>query len=354
MEARRLAAVRLTRVAFASMPVRATKRGAERTPLDGDADVLICGASLRRAGGRARAARQRRQGAGDRPLRDRRAPDERVRGARPSGSRTSASRASIRQTFRELVIHRPRADVPLDAAVDVLDVRLPRAVRAAAPSRATVEFETATVDGRTGSTRPHRPRRSARAADRRRAGLAARPVQRAEPIQPPEARLSRGLEVHPHGARRRPRALARPRSYMPAGYSWSFPAGEEVRVGVGSFDPRDHVKEPTVELAGDLGVDAVRYQGNWIPHQLRPAARTASSSPATAPATACRRPPRASAPRSTSASPAAASCARSSTAARRASRRCALRLVLRRPRAGRSAGCCASRRSSAASRSTPR
>ncbi len=28
------------------MPVRATKRGAERTPLRGDYDVLICGASF--------------------------------------------------------------------------------------------------------------------------------------------------------------------------------------------------------------------------------------------------------------------------------------------------------------------
>ena len=28
-----------------------------------------------------------------------------------------------------------------------------------------------------------------------------------------------------------------------------FPAGDEVRVGVGSFDPRVHVKEPTVALA---------------------------------------------------------------------------------------------------------
>src|SRR5690348_4374642 len=30
----------------ASMPVRATKRGDERTPLDGNHDVLICGASF--------------------------------------------------------------------------------------------------------------------------------------------------------------------------------------------------------------------------------------------------------------------------------------------------------------------
>ena len=58
-------------------------------------------------------------------------------------------------------------------------------------------------------------------------------------------------------------------SYVRAGYSWSFPAADELRVGVGSFDPRDHVKEPTVRLAGDLDVPAVRYQGNWIPHQMR-------------------------------------------------------------------------------------
>jgi flavin-dependent dehydrogenase len=40
---------------------------------------------------------------------------------------------------------------------------------------------------------------------------------------------------------------------------------------VGSFDPRFHVKDPTVDLAARLRRDAVRYQGNWIPHKLRPA-----------------------------------------------------------------------------------
>ena len=45
-----------------------------------------------------------------------------------------------------------------------------------------------------------------------------------------------------------------------------------MRVGVGSFEPRDRVKEPTVALARRRwACDAVRFQGNWIPHQLRQA-----------------------------------------------------------------------------------
>ena len=59
--------------------------------------------------------------------------------------------------------------------------------------------------------------------------------------------------------------------YARAGYGWSFPARDELRVGVGSFWPSRHVKEPTVRLAGDLGLPPDGYQGNWIPHQLRPA-----------------------------------------------------------------------------------
>jgi flavin-dependent dehydrogenase len=59
--------------------------------------------------------------------------------------------------------------------------------------------------------------------------------------------------------------------YVRAGYSWSFPAREELRVGVGSFWPSHHVKEPTVRLARDLQLEPEGYQGNWIPHQLRSA-----------------------------------------------------------------------------------
>ena len=50
-----------------------------------------------------------------------------------------------------------------------------------------------------------------------------------------------------------------------------MPADGEQRVGVGSYQPRDHVKEPTKEIARRLERDAVRYQGNWFPHRLRPA-----------------------------------------------------------------------------------
>ncbi|MDQ3739382.1 MAG: hypothetical protein M3389_00430, partial [Actinomycetota bacterium] len=45
-----------------------------------------------------------------------------------------------------------------------------------------------------------------------------------------------------------------------------------VRVGVGSYDPRRHVKEATVALAEREAGSAVRFQGNWFPHRLREAA----------------------------------------------------------------------------------
>ncbi len=54
-----------------------------------------------------------------------------------------------------------------------------------------------------------------------------------------------------------------------SGYSWNFPAGDELRIGVGSFWPEHHVKEPTVRLTRKLGLEPDGYQGNWIPHKLR-------------------------------------------------------------------------------------
>jgi flavin-dependent dehydrogenase len=97
--------------------------------------------------------------------------------------------------------------------------------------------------------------------------LAAGPV-----VQPPEAAISRGLEVHPEGGGTDLDVWI-DRSLVRYGYAWAVPAADELRVGVGSYEPRHHVKEPTRDIAGRLGVDSVRYQGNWFPHRLRPAAQ---------------------------------------------------------------------------------
>jgi flavin-dependent dehydrogenase len=91
-----------------------------------------------------------------------------------------------------------------------------------------------------------------------------------ENVQPPEAALSRGLEVHPAGEGSDLELWIDPR-YVDAGYGWSFPARDELRIGVGSFDPHDPVKQPTLRLVADVAASPDGYQGNWIPHRLRPA-----------------------------------------------------------------------------------
>jgi flavin-dependent dehydrogenase len=91
-------------------------------------------------------------------------------------------------------------------------------------------------------------------------------------VQPPDAPISRGLEVHPPDARGEDLDVWIDRDVIRRGYAWSVPAGGERRIGVGSYEPRDHVREPTVAMTRRLGTDAVRYQGNWFPHALRPAA----------------------------------------------------------------------------------
>ncbi len=146
-------------------------------------------------------------------------------------------------------------------------------------AQADAEFETAKVEGRAAGTRQPAGGQGSIAVATDRGEIRApfvvdalgwRRVLGSGGYQPPGAPLSRGLEVHPHGDSEELEIWI-DRSYVPAGYGWSFPAGGEVRVGVGSFDPRFHVKEPTVRLAHDLDRDPVRYQGNWIPHKLRQA-----------------------------------------------------------------------------------
>ncbi len=89
-------------------------------------------------------------------------------------------------------------------------------------------------------------------------------------FQPLDAPLTRALEVHPPGNSDDLEVWV-DRRYVRAGYGWSFPAGEELRIGACSYHPPSHVREGADLLAADLGRDRVRYQGNWIPHKLRPA-----------------------------------------------------------------------------------
>ncbi|MEA2297136.1 MAG: hypothetical protein QOF77_72 [Solirubrobacteraceae bacterium] len=253
------------------MPVRATKRGAARTALERDCDVLICGASF---AGLAAARELEGSGAevlivdryeiGERQTSACAAPTEWLENLDLTGS--------IRQTFDELVIH-TRHDsfrYRLPWTFSTFDYReLCSLLRDQSPS---AEFETAKVE----SIVPGRRHVVSTDRGELRAPLVVdglgwrRVLAPASGVQPPEARLSRGLEVHPH-ASGEDLEIWIDRRYIRAGYAWSFPAGGELRVGVGSFEPRDHVKAGTVRLAEELTVDAVRYQGNWIPHQLRPA-----------------------------------------------------------------------------------
>jgi digeranylgeranylglycerophospholipid reductase len=239
----------------------------ERTPIGGDCDVLVCGASFaglavarELAGTGARVVVLDRYEIGERQTSACAAPTDwlRVLGLGPS----------MRQTFGELVVHTPHTDVSL---------RLPwtfstfdyRELCQLLWQQADARFETAKVDGRTGDV-VHTDRGDLRAPLIVDALGWRRVLGGGVNIQPPNARLSRGLEVHPHGSAEELEIWI-DRRYVPAGYGWSFPAKDEVRVGVGSFDPRFHVKDTTVLLAEELDRDAVRYQGNWIPHQLRDA-----------------------------------------------------------------------------------
>ena len=248
------------------MPVRATKRGAERTPLQRDCDVLICGASF--AG--LAVARELAGSGADVLVIDRYEIGERQTSACgiPTGWLTALGlQESLQQTFGELVVHTPHATARYDLpwTFSTFDYRTLCGVLAA---QGDFSFETAKVESRTGNTvlTDRGPITAPLIVDalgwRRILGAGAN-------VQPPDALLSRGLEVHPFGSGRDLEVWI-DRSYVPAGYGWSFPANGELRIGVGSFDPRFHVKEPTVRLAEDLGADTVRYQGNWIPHALRP------------------------------------------------------------------------------------
>jgi flavin-dependent dehydrogenase len=252
------------------VPTRATKRGAQRTRLERDCDVLVCGASF--AG---LALARELAGAGARVLVvDRYEIGERQTSA--CGVPTTwldalDLRASLLQTFAELLVHTPwrSSRWRLPWTFSTFDYRELCALLWEQARTEDTVFETATVRDREGHT-VRTDRGELRAPLIVDALGWRRTLSRATAIQPPNARLSRGLEVHPHGEGEEMELWIDPR-YVRAGYAWSFPAREEVRVGVGSFWPTHHVREPTVRLAGELGLGESGYQGNWIPHQLRAA-----------------------------------------------------------------------------------
>jgi flavin-dependent dehydrogenase len=264
------------------MPVRATKRGLQRTSLGGgDYDVVVCGASF---AGLAVARELSSTGARVLVL-DRYEIGERQTSACAAPTawlHALGLEASIRQTFGSLLVHTRHGSArwPLPWTFSTFDYPRLCALLWDQRGDGTV-FETAKVEARASpSTTPDGavPGDVALHTDRGEVSaplivdaLGWRRVLGSGPnVQPPEARLSRGLEVHPHGGGP-DLELWIDRRVIRAGYGWSFPAGDELRIGVGSFDPHDRVKDPTVRLATELERDSVRYQGNWIPHRIRPA-----------------------------------------------------------------------------------
>jgi flavin-dependent dehydrogenase len=261
------------------VPSRTTKRGVARTPLSGDFDVIVCGASFAGlAVARELAGAQTANGSARVLVLDRYEVGERQTSAcaAPTGWLEALGlEESIRQTFPDLVIHTPHAHVRyrLPFSFATFDYR---ALCGLLDEQNDAQFETATVHGlgvaptgdEAGSVLTDRGELTAPLIVD---ALGWRRVLDAEGYQPPDAPLSRGLEVHP-GGRSDDLEVWIDRAVVPAGYGWSFPAADEVRVGVGSFDPRFHVKEPTIALADRVDRPAIRYQGNWIPHRLRDAA----------------------------------------------------------------------------------
>jgi flavin-dependent dehydrogenase len=249
------------------MPVRATKRGEQRTPLSGSWDVLICGASFaglavarELAGSRARVLVLDRYEIGERQTSACAAPTIWLENL--------GLGASIRQTFGSFYVRTARVAHHWDIGWtwSTFDYRQLCSLLAA---QGEFEFETATVTGRSGHT-VHTDRGDVSAPLIVDALGWRRVLSERTAIQPPEALLSRGLEVHPAGTGTEFEVVLVD-DYITSGYGWSFPAGDEVRVGVGSFDPRVHVKQPTLRLVSDLQREPDGYQGNWIPHWLRDA-----------------------------------------------------------------------------------
>jgi flavin-dependent dehydrogenase len=256
------------------MAIRATTRGPERTDLSGDRDVLICGASF--AG--LMVARQLAGTGADVLLIDRYDIGERQTSACviPTGWLEELGLLeSERQRFDSVLVHTAHGSIelPVPWSFSTFDYRT---LCDLLWQGCDAEFHTAKVNGRAAAFPPAAGSPVAVETDR---GTIAAPLvvdamgwkrilASDGHYQPPDAPLSRGLEVHPAG-RSDDLEVWIDRRYVPAGYGWCFPAGDELRIGVGSFDPRFHVRDTTELLAEDVGSEATGWQGNWIPHKLR-------------------------------------------------------------------------------------
>jgi flavin-dependent dehydrogenase len=274
---------------------RATLRGGDRTPLDARADVLVCGASF--AG--LAVARELAGAGADVLVVDRYEIGERATSACAAPTpwlHTMGVERSIRQELECMAFHTPhgsaRFRLPWSwSSFDYRELCLAlweqcgdaRFEIAHVTSRATAP-EASTSNGAAERLETPKALRSAKhditvLTDRGTLtaplvvdALGWRRVLGAGPnVQPPEATISRGLEVHPDDGRGTDLDVWIDRSVVRYGYAWSVPAAGERRIGVGSYEPRHHVKEPTKAMAGRLATEAVRYQGNWFPHALRPA-----------------------------------------------------------------------------------
>jgi flavin-dependent dehydrogenase len=253
------------------MTRRATKRGDERTSLGGTrADVLVCGASF--AG--LAVARELAGAGADVLVVDRYDIGERQTSACAIPTpwlEAMGGRAAAREELPDMTFTTPHGSVRyrLPWSWTAFDYRT---LCAELWAQCDARFETAKVQGRTGDV-VHTDRGDLHApliVD----ALGWRRVLAAEGYQPPEAPLSRGLEVHPDADPGRTSGALDiwiDRSLAHRGFAWRVPAAGEQRIGVGSYDPRRHVKEPTVALAARLDAEAERYQGNWFPHRLRAA-----------------------------------------------------------------------------------
>ena len=254
------------------MPNRAAQDEGERPALGGRRDVLICGASF--AG---LAAARELAGAGADVL----VLDRYEIGARPTSAcgiptdwlRELGLIDIERQRFDELVVHVPGGTTVLDLPFtfstfdyDEMCMRLWRDCDADFEI-ATVRERLPEVEGEIGVLTDRGTISAPLVVD----ALGWRRVlTNGNHYQPIDAPLTRALEVHSAG-NHADLAVWVDRRYARAGYGWSFPAGDELRTGACSYDPARHVREGTDRITSDLDRERVRYQGNWIPHEMRPA-----------------------------------------------------------------------------------